>query len=636
MASLAAVGLVTRTAAQAQLEVRAGRDTPWRLSTSGGTLTIDNRADEPLAVAVDGRARGLVAPLETTTIDGLRPGSRLVRVVGAETGLTLDREIVLSSGARATWSVDPRFAVVSVENASPEPQLLFLDSHPAGRVRPGERLTLSDVSTGDHELAAVGQSSNTRTRTRVHARPEAPASWTVRGVSGALVVRNERPESVRLYLDARALGTLTAGQTARFADLSCGQRVLEAYGLDSRRTIRTRVSLSRDDEASWLITDPRGKFRLTNDSGEALVPGPEFGPRPARILSGRSHEFSLPEGTRKLSCLGADSGFLYATEVRVVPGAGTTWRVPPPHGGLLLHNRAGEALKISLDGVPLRELPPGEDLFLPDLPAGTHQVTALGILSRAPRTRRLALAPGKRLSWEIRPRFARLRVWNRSQEAQSLYVDGAASARVDSDGIVELSQLAPGRHTLESRGERSGLRRRLTLSLSAAHLPVWEIRSSRSGLLVEGREGESFAVLVDGAPSGEAGGPGEPATLQVPAGDHTVAALPSQGDARMRTRLRFAPERTYELAIPGAERELRVTNATRHELRIFLGDRLLGTVPSGATLRDVRVPQSARLSLRALSQDGLHSWSRTLRSVSDETPTTPLRWRVGEGGTPQP
>ena len=66
--SAEARGTTTGAVARADLEVRPGEVTAWHLSESGGSVRVVNRADEPLAVEVDGQGRGLVAPLEEVRV----------------------------------------------------------------------------------------------------------------------------------------------------------------------------------------------------------------------------------------------------------------------------------------------------------------------------------------------------------------------------------------------------------------------------------------------------------------------------------------------------------------------------------------------------------------------------------------
>lgn len=628
--SVEAQGARTRAVAREALDVRAGEVTEWHLAESGGAVSVINRANETLAVEIDGVGKGLVAPLDELHVDDLPPGKHVITVGGADTGVRLSREVRLGTGERAVWAVDPRFGAVRVVNTSPEVQLVYLDGAPRYELPSGDSVTLDDVPIGPHTLAAVGTTSRTRQDHPVHARAEASATWWLRGSVGTVVVDNRREEALRVYIDARYRGVVEPGQVMTLDEVAAGARLAEAVGQDSARVFRERIDVPPGDPAVWTVRDPSARLAIENLSGEVLRAGGTLAAQASHVAPGTRFTFRLPPGARRVALVGADTGFVYALETTLVDGESAAWSVTPPKGAVVVYNRSGEPLRLSLDGEPIGTLAPNDDIVLDAVRAGRHTVQGQGALSGAALRWPFVLAADARARWEVGPQFAQVRVDNRTDEALSIAVDGQVWGRAEPGGLLQLARLAPGVRAFEARGERTGIRYGSEMHVQVARVAVWQVLPAEGTLVVTTSRPDPMEVSIDGTPIGTTTGPGDPVTGRAAAGGRLVEARAlTPGGTDFRAPQRVGPDRTSEVHIPPETVRLDVVNDTPWTVRVFAAEKLSGEVPAGATLRIPGVPPRVAVDLRAVTEDGAHLWRRTVTVPSRESDGGPDEvWRL--------
>ncbi len=622
-------GEMSRSVVREVLTVLPDEVTVFTLADGDGSVRVTNLTEESLAVAIDGRVREILPAQESQTFSGMPPGVLRVEVVGSETGMRLSRTLRLTGGEQAHWQVDPRYGTMRIYNASPERQLIYVDGHRSETVAPGERVHLRRVAVGEHIVSVVGEQSLVRRDHSLSVTPAASPQLIIRGSTGGVVLHNQRDEPLRLYLDSAPVGEVAAGHSLQVESIPTGRRLMEAVGLDSGHVVREQIEIDEDQMARLNVRDDRGLLAIRNRSGEALATGPLLSRQAPVIYPDEEAVFNLSAGSRGITLRGQGTGFLYRMDVTLKPDERTEWTIGPPTASFLVFNRSGEEIEVSLAGASLGRLPPGDDMLIPDLPAGRHLFTVEGLRSGALLERRVAPQPEARGSWEIRPQLARMRVQNQTAEALEIFKDGRPYGRVEAGGVIGLGNLAPGEHRFEARGLRTGARFESTQEVTARQSGLWRIQPAEGTVLVSSAHGTAERVSLNGREVGLLGGPEERVTAAAPAGMRAIQIDPRDTGPSHREVLKVSPERTTQVHVSPTALVVQVVNETQFAVNVRWEGRVLAEIGPGATTEIPGLPTRKPVVLRATTEEGRGSFQRTFRLMVPEHEPTDVpatRW----------
>jgi len=232
------------------------------------------------------------------------------------------------------------------------------------------------------------------------------------------------------------------------------------------------------------------------------------------------------------------------------------WAVPLDPPAILRVLSAGPApLELFADGRALARLLPGRPLRL-ELPPGPVALSAVAPDRRVVDRTRRTLRAGQEERWQITQgpppvatRPARLLLVNEASESLQLELDGRSAGLLGEGQTLERT-LSAGRIRLVGRGQESGARYALELTLRPGAVQRASFATRQAELLLLERGGTTLELRVDGRPAGVLTAGGQ-RRLLLPLGRHRLEAVGPRGAGRLQQDV-VVTERgaRLELALP--------------------------------------------------------------------------------------
>ena len=614
-----AVATLTGRRYATALTLRADFPETWTLTAGMATVEIVNRSGEDI------RASGLTdVTLEipdgaTETVGGLAPGDYDVSLTGQASGLAGGRRLTLGGDQRLRWTIPPTRPTVTVSNRTPWRLYVFADGQASGVLEAGLELVLTDLPEGEVSLRAL-------TYDRKHAferrlTPEAAAlnRWEIRQAAGALCADNRRPEEMEVYVDAVRVGTVGAESRTTFTGVSTGDVLVEATGRTTNEIVRERVHVDADAPTLVVLEDPRGTVRVTNSTGEPLVPEGALSRQHKRIEASASAAFTLPVGPKFLVFAGADSGVGYSQTVAVPSGETVEWDIGVAQGHVGISNRLEHTVALTIDGEPAGELAPGGAVTLGPLAAGDHRLAAQDVETGLVVQVMRRLQPSGLTQWTLSARPARLVVINGTDEALAMRVDGVAGGTVHPHSRKLFSGYGSGPHDVAFTGPDSGTVQSFRVELLPDEDVAIAVSRTTGTLIVDNASGEAIRLLIDGREILRLDADATGSTV-VPAGGVLVEAVHEGSRLRTLHRLRVPADHAVSLVMSRPFARLVVVNRSHRELSAHIGDRRVGVLPpDGQVVLDDITP--GMLRLWALDAEGQTTHSENRAVAAGETST---------------
>ena len=626
-----------RTGIEHRRTVQLTADTTlsWDLSASGGRLSIVNKTGEGLAVSWPGGGAELAAG-KSLSVERLGPGPVAVEARGVKTGHIFASVVSLGPGRETVWTPRAGEGTLVVRNGLPEDVELRHGERVLGRVAPDQVATFDGLPEGPVTLSTRGLSSYTERRHRVVISCARSAHLRVRAPVARLLVENSLNETLRVYLDAKPIGTVEPQGRTVFTHVPRGAHLLEAA---PARGAPIRTTLTLTTSSRWSVAVSTGALVIENRSGEPLLLPPAWRTTDDALADGASITVRLPPGPRIAHTTGKASGLRYTRRVllRPEPADGVTWVVHPQRGAVHVFNRTGERQHVHIDGDLIATLRPRSSRVLAVTPGArrlmavgkrTNDVTESTVLARA------AVAA----TWEIRARLGVVRVENRTNETLDLTLSlehPTAEARGEALGVAAPGQIKSfgpwptGRRWLTAQGRWSRVLYRTAVEVSPGVVARWSIEPARGVVVVENRRDEAVRVLVDHVEVGEVGarpedGPAPRAQFVVPIGGRWVELVGRRTFESMRRQVRVRHDRAVDCVADAGPAAILVDNRTPSPVTIRVGDRVAGIALPHQRER-IALLERGEIVVRAISgDDSRMAWQRRFVVDGDRL----LNWTI--------
>lgn len=602
----------------------------WTLSADRSAIDVTNATAEPVELAetagVEGRQ--IIPPNGTLRLGDLESGPRTLTAIGLDSGMPYGERFDLVPGQQIRWTVRPIHGTIHVDNRTAGPLELYTDGVWQARLEAGAARTLSKLSPGPHELTAVSPDGRVRFSKTVAAGANRTATWHVSAETAPLMVVNRRLEQMSVYVDARRIGDVAAGATLTFTGIESGPRLLEAVGAKSGETLthRARFVVRADASAPierFVLDDPHADLLVTNTSGEQLLgEGVLAVQLEGAMASGSKRLLRVPVGRMTLRLIGGRTGVTYSREISVVDGQVIDWLVTRASGGVDISNELDQLMVVRLDDMEVGRLAPGAAMRIGDVPAGNHELAADAIGAGRSQTVERFVSPGQFTRWTLRPEAGRVIVFNDSDDALLVSLNGSPYGRVEPEARKGFDGLVPGLWQLDAVGIRSGWRRSVKFTLREGATESVLVAPPMAVVVVDNGSGELVKVSVGGMKT-ESVGPGSTELLSVPSGTRVVQIEGAETGVTRRYRLQLGVDQAHHLDVPPALARLAVVNQGELPLAVRLEDRVLGTVDPGASLV-VDDLQPGAWRLRAEDSDGNQTHTDRRKVSAGETTTWKL------------
>jgi hypothetical protein len=247
----------------------------------------------------------------------------------------------------------------------------------------------------------------------------------------------------------------------------------------------------------------------------------------------------------------------------------------------VITNRLKEALRLTIDDAAVGRVAAGSSLRSEALPAGPHDLVAVGATSGDRFTARRMVGPRAAARWALQPEPARLVVSNGSSEAIAVQIDGRPYGRIEAESRGGIGGLVPGQRQVDVHGLRSGWHRSMSLRLPSGGTEVVELAPPMAVLVVENQSGEAVSIATDSV-TPQTLAPSTTTPLNIPAG---LRKLTTRGRTTGHVQafdVTLTVGQSHHLLIPRARARLVVINRSVTIQTIHLGDRVLGSVQPGS------------------------------------------------------
>ncbi len=248
-----------------QVSVRAYRSAAVVLTTPAvGYVKVENEADRPADLLVDGRVLTSFAPYQTRLVAMTLGCHDLAMVAGT---WTIDRQrLDVAPFAEPMFEAQmPRANDVVVVNPLPIPLQIVTDRGLVRTVDARGQTVFDSVPLGSFHLTARRVSGERVDDVVATVRPDVVGTWRVDPpVTGLVDVQNREPMSTRLMIDGRMLRSLAPDQDARF-ELALGAHHVELIDERGRSVYESCVTVQPYD-VSTLYVGSREVGR--NDDGQ--------------------------------------------------------------------------------------------------------------------------------------------------------------------------------------------------------------------------------------------------------------------------------------------------------------------------------------------------------------------------------
>ncbi|HOU52865.1 MAG TPA: hypothetical protein PLQ97_02945 [Myxococcota bacterium] len=447
-----------------------------------GALRVQNEADEPVRIFLDGESREILWPDSDRLWSGLIPGTVTVKAQGTRTGFVMQAEIPVGPGVVPTWTIPPPQASLRVLNQSGGPVRVLVSGFPPRPLALDQETVYGNLQGDMVDVAATDDVGRPVWSGRAELKKGEVAEVRIPSPGATLSVISELSFPVSIRMDGRALGICQTQGGAEFRGLPGGRVRLSAATVDGRVVARTRLVLTEGASLLWLVR-PGSADERQGEQGGLRVENPTYQDQRLQVdgvdrgrvpPGGRRLVVGLSPGRHRVQVLGDRDREVQEAEVEVPAGGDVGWVIPTSQAILALQNDRDEEVRVLLDRDPIAVLAPKERAEIA-VAAGPHLLEAVGVTSFRSTEYRVLLPSGSRTSQVLGPSQATLVITNRLGDPQELF-DGSRSLGILLPGErVTLRNLDAGEHQLEARSRKFPLSRHLRVHLSPGETLSWDL-----------------------------------------------------------------------------------------------------------------------------------------------------------------
>ncbi|MCA9518096.1 MAG: hypothetical protein KC635_24325, partial [Myxococcales bacterium] len=300
-----------------------------------------------------------------------------------------------------------------------------------------------------------------------------------------------------------------------------------------------------------------------------------------------------------------------------------TWRLSAGAAKLLVRNRTGEALDVTLPDKPAVRVADGAEVEIDAVPTGSVRVAATETESGARHELLLSLGEGQRYTWTPHALKPTLRVVNRTPKALALYVKGELRGEVAAGEAAIVRRLPSPPFDVELFDQAATMRLVKHFDADASLPATWIATAETGSLHVENRRPERLEVNVDGRRVGEAPPNADLTFSGVLTGDRLVEARGEKTGTVLRAYVTVDTGLAAAVTFANPNATLVIENG--------LGETLMLQGPLAQERRQVPPGQAASFRVPAeqatygvMSEDGA-TYSKKLTPGPGETVTWAIR-----------
>ncbi len=562
-----------------------------------GRLVLRNDSPEPAQIRVGERLGRRVSPGETLALDGLSPGAWRVEAKLLQSHRTVAAALTVVAGSEVTWTVSRESSAMEISNRTDEVMVVSIRGEQVGEVEPGETLSVRDLTTGVANLFATARDSGIGLEKDETLVPGATHHWELSKGAGLLTLVNAFAEEVEVSLDGvRSLALTPAGEVT--LSLPAGEHRVGWSSALTRASGRTRVEISSARSQRVTLGPGSARVSVTNrlDGAVALYLGGRFQARLAETE--RVTLCGLMAGSQLLEAV-EEGGLqrVHRRKLRIGSGARAAWEILPRTFTLVVENSTGEPLRALGDLETLLTEVDAGDTVRVTAPAGALRAVFAGKRSGVLYPHEVQAREGEEHRWTVPPPRGSLVVTNSTGREVTLSEAEREIARIPVDGRIDLSDLAPGPHTMRARAAGLLLGHKDFLVLPGSEF-LWDLRPAYGRVRVVNRTDDEILLFQDDQPTGRLFSGGETTLKNMPLAPVALRAVhPVSGVARA---IRLTPSAesppTWFIEPDAGQIEVRGLEGSAGELRPdegaavgFLGDvdRVFLTLSPG--WHDVRI-----------------------------------------------
>lgn len=312
------------------IAVAPGESERWEVVLEPGRVVVWSRLDESVAVTIDGRAQGSLAPDETLAIDGVAPGRHRLQVVGLRSGLVRTEEVAASPGGVASVTFAMELGVLLVENRAQEPVEVAIDGALYGEVAGGALHAFGKVAPGAREVELYFSRSRRTQRVALEIREGQRARVVAEAPLGVLVVDNSSHQDVKITVDGTPLAVVPADAGPTLVNAPAGARHVRIERLGDRSELGFQLQIDAD-VAVHVPVPPRTVRLVVVNRGDGAL---ELfaGEHPLGRIAARASIMieEVPDGEARLFAKDAEGRVTHEELRRLHAGETATWVLAAP------------------------------------------------------------------------------------------------------------------------------------------------------------------------------------------------------------------------------------------------------------------------------------------------------------------
>lgn len=490
---LLAVGKITATRLTNHLSLEADRVVAWRFGPTDaqaealrnrptGSLRVENHADEPVRVSVDGIERGMAWTGGALDVTGLALGRHTVRAQGTKTSFLVDADLDVQQNTIPVHEVRRPDGAIRLVNGTALATRIAVEGVTGRDLPAGAAVVAGNVPPGTYTGTATDRIGRPLGTVRLEVKAGEITEFRVPAPQGILAVISDLPVPVTLVADGRRLGECRSKGAAEFRGLVPGTARLQALNPSGAIVARARVSIPAEGQAVWLVkpgsgaetSGDEGALMVRNRAGEPVrirVDGWDRGTIPPggkRVVRG------MIPGDHEAEAVGLRSGDVMGAVVRLSAGETGLWEAVAPSATLALKNTRDEEIRLLVDGAERVRLAPAQGMDL-RLPSGRHTLLAAGVTTLKQTRHEVKLPAGTRTVLDLPIPTAIVVITNRHSEPLSVAAGDRDLGVVLPGDRVTVRDLEPGNFLLVARSLSRPLSWTQLVSLAPGQSFDWDL-----------------------------------------------------------------------------------------------------------------------------------------------------------------